>query len=422
MRLRKQSQTAQPLQFLMVDSADHISPKTGLTPTVTLSKNGGAFASPAGAVTEIGNGWYKVAGNATDTNTLGPLILHATASGADPVDAEFAVVAFDPQDSVRLGLTALPNAIAAAAGGLLTRGTSSGQVEPSGGKVVATVAPGDFQAMERQELQATFTGSSGTDLASATGNPGVVWTNATPSAGTLVLDGNDRLMINGAGGSALMLYLVAPAPPSADYAVRARITQVDGSGRFALVARGIDANNHYRLDYNPAVGQGFFITKVVGGVSTVIGNYPSLTIATGASKVVSLHVVGDRIWATIDGVKLPEITDSGLTAAGYAGLRSRADSVGSPTTGLRISEFQVFTPAAVLTAERVWDRTLDALTSVPAITAKVKDALAWLFTLARNRRTQTSSTETVYRDDGATSLATSAKTDDGTTYSSGEFS
>jgi hypothetical protein len=92
----KQSSTAYPLVFLMIDSSDHISPKTGLSPTVTISKAGGSFASPSGAVSEIGNGWYKVAGNATDTATLGPLLLHATASGADPVDAMYEVVAIDP--------------------------------------------------------------------------------------------------------------------------------------------------------------------------------------------------------------------------------------------------------------------------------------------------------------------------------------
>jgi hypothetical protein len=87
----KQSSTSDPLAFIMVDSVDHVTAKTGLSPTVTLSKAGGAFASPAGAVTEIASGWYKVAGNATDTNTTGPLILHATASGADPTDAVFIV-------------------------------------------------------------------------------------------------------------------------------------------------------------------------------------------------------------------------------------------------------------------------------------------------------------------------------------------
>lgn len=88
--------------FLMIDESDHFTGLTGLTPTVTLSKAGGTFAAPSGSVSEVGNGWYKVAGNATDTNTLGPLVLHASASGADPVDAIFEVVAFDPQ-AIALG-------------------------------------------------------------------------------------------------------------------------------------------------------------------------------------------------------------------------------------------------------------------------------------------------------------------------------
>lgn len=105
------SSTAYPLVFLMVDTADHLTGKTGLTPTVTLSKAGGSFASPAGAVSEIGNGWYKVAGNATDSGTLGPLLLHATASGADPTDELFEVVAHDVQNSTTLGLTNLGPAV-----------------------------------------------------------------------------------------------------------------------------------------------------------------------------------------------------------------------------------------------------------------------------------------------------------------------
>jgi hypothetical protein len=108
----KQSSTARALVFLMVDSTDHITGKTGLSPTVTLSKNGAAFASPAGAVTEIANGWYKVAGNATDTNTLGAIALHATGTAADPTDSIVAeVVAYDPDDAAALGLSRIDAAI-----------------------------------------------------------------------------------------------------------------------------------------------------------------------------------------------------------------------------------------------------------------------------------------------------------------------
>jgi hypothetical protein len=99
-----QSTSTKAIPFYMVDSTDHIAAKTGLSPTVTISKNGAAFGAPAGAVTEIGSGWYKVAGNATDSNTLGALLVHATATGADPYDIEHEIIAFTV-DSATVTLT-----------------------------------------------------------------------------------------------------------------------------------------------------------------------------------------------------------------------------------------------------------------------------------------------------------------------------
>jgi hypothetical protein len=103
----KQSATDKVIPFLLVSSTDHINGVTGLSPTVTLSKNGAAFAAPAGAVAEIGNGYYKLTPNAADTNTLGLLILHASSAGADPSDRESLVVANDPYDAADLGLSSL---------------------------------------------------------------------------------------------------------------------------------------------------------------------------------------------------------------------------------------------------------------------------------------------------------------------------
>lgn len=120
MRLIKQNDTSKPLAFLLVSSSDHISGLTGASPVVTISKNGASFVAPTGTVSEIGNGWYKLVPGAADVGTLGPLLLHATASGADPVDLEFRIVAFDPDSSVNLGLSALPTASAGAQGGLPT--------------------------------------------------------------------------------------------------------------------------------------------------------------------------------------------------------------------------------------------------------------------------------------------------------------
>ncbi len=94
MRIQK-STTTYNLYFLLVLSTDGKAPATGKSPTVTLLKNGGAFGAPAGAVTEDANGWYHVAGNATDSNTLGPLLLHASEASSDNTDMQFEVVADD---------------------------------------------------------------------------------------------------------------------------------------------------------------------------------------------------------------------------------------------------------------------------------------------------------------------------------------
>lgn len=104
-KLVQQSTAGDPLFFFLTASSDHITGLTGATATVTISKNGAAFGAPAGAVSEIANGWYQVAGNATDTGTLGDIILHATATSADPFDGVVAqVVAFNPRNA-NLGLS-----------------------------------------------------------------------------------------------------------------------------------------------------------------------------------------------------------------------------------------------------------------------------------------------------------------------------
>lgn len=100
----------------MVDSTTHIAGAVSLTVTVTLSKDGGGFAGAAGAVTEIANGWYSLAGNVTDRNTLGELAIHATATGADPTDEKYEIVNYDPFIQVNANVVQwLSNAVAASA-------------------------------------------------------------------------------------------------------------------------------------------------------------------------------------------------------------------------------------------------------------------------------------------------------------------
>lgn len=78
--------TATTRMLFMTDATDHVTGKASLTLTVTASKAGGAFATITPSVTDRGSGWYAVALTAAHTDTVGELVLHATATGADPTD------------------------------------------------------------------------------------------------------------------------------------------------------------------------------------------------------------------------------------------------------------------------------------------------------------------------------------------------
>lgn len=102
---RQISTTSYPITFFMALASDHITGAAGLTPVVTLSKNGGAFAAASGAVSGLGGGWYALAGNATDRNTLGTLAIHAVAATADNCDKLVLVVNFNPFTAVATSTT-----------------------------------------------------------------------------------------------------------------------------------------------------------------------------------------------------------------------------------------------------------------------------------------------------------------------------
>lgn len=85
----------------MIDSTDHITGKTGLTLTITLSKNGAAFSTITPTVTDRGSGWYNLALTTAHTDTLGDFVLHITATGADPYDYRDKITVVTVDDVVR---------------------------------------------------------------------------------------------------------------------------------------------------------------------------------------------------------------------------------------------------------------------------------------------------------------------------------
>lgn len=190
MNVRKQNSTTHPMPFFMASSTDHVTGVTGITPVVTLSLDGGSFAAASGAVTEIGNGWYSLAGNATDRANLGTFILHATGAGADASNSEWTIAPWDVFDG-NLSLTSLNGVTTPGASGglpLLDSNTTvrSNMVEING---VAASTTGNVQIDMTQSVPTSNTGQTVGDALNAARAQGFgKW---TLSGTTLILYASD---------------------------------------------------------------------------------------------------------------------------------------------------------------------------------------------------------------------------------------
>jgi hypothetical protein len=108
MILLKQSTAVDVSLGPFLDDTDGKTAETALTitqPDIRLKKNGGAWAqkNAAQTLTHEENGWYEVALDATDTNTLGCLLVAIAESGALPCWREFLVVPAEVYDAIVSG-------------------------------------------------------------------------------------------------------------------------------------------------------------------------------------------------------------------------------------------------------------------------------------------------------------------------------
>lgn len=334
-KLRKQSDTTYPLFFFMVDSTDHVTGKTGLSPTVTISKNGGSFASTSGAVTEVGNGLYKVAGNATDSNTVGELWIHATGTAADPTDTSYTIVAYDPFDSVRLGLTALPNAAAEASGGLYTRGSGAGQInQPANGQIDANTVKVSGTTQTARDLGASVLLSSGTGTGQLDITSGVVKSNMTQIDGlatngnnaalklkTLDIRSDDKdipsvniigaLATSGRGGTGLNIIGGAGSSASKGYAVFTSSGSGNGTG-YGVIFGAVNGGDTGMLISGASV-------PAIEIVRSGSNNAVNITGGSGVGEITanivgSINSLGTQAKADVASSVWTEIMESGITA------------------------------------------------------------------------------------------------------------
>lgn len=96
-------------------------------------------------------------------------------------------------------------------------------------------------------------------------------------------------------------------------------------------------------------------------------------------------------------------------------------SVGAMATDV-LTSGALATTAVDEIRDGVWAKAMTELSAVPAVTASVLDAMRWLFVLGRNKLTQTATTSTLRNDADSASISTSTVSDDGTTFTRGEWS
>lgn len=341
MAMLKQS-TARSRVILMVDSSDHVTGKTGLTLTITASKDGGSFASITPTVTELATGFYKLALTTSHTDTLGDLALHITSSGADPTDVVDEVVLDLPgvaqtgDNYARLGAPAG----ASHAADVAAVKTDTGAIKTKTDSLTFTVAG----VVDANSLRVGGTAQTGRDIGasvllsagSGTGQldftSGVVKANATQWLGGTIP------AVNVTGVPLIDLkYTLGTISPATAGSVRAdAVTGAVGSvtGAVASVTGNVGGN-------------------VTGSVGSVSGN-------VGGNVVGSVASVTARVTANTDQL-------AGQTVTAAAGV-TFPTSVASPTN---ITAGTITTATNLTNAPTAGDFTATMKTSLNAATPAV---------------------------------------------------
>jgi hypothetical protein len=195
------------ITFQLISTTDG-SAITGVSPAVRRCIDG-TFAAGGGTVTEDTGGYYKYAMSQADTNgnNIG---FRFSGTGAITVALNIVTTAADPTDTVRFGLTALPNVASGNAGALLVDGTGTAAISNSSGKVL-------LQATQSGVTIPTVTTVTNQLTAAqiATG----VWTDTTAGDFTTALSVGKSVMNGVSLGTGLTIASVSGAVGSVTGAV-----------------------------------------------------------------------------------------------------------------------------------------------------------------------------------------------------------
>jgi len=187
-----------------------------------------------------------------------------------------------------------------------------------------------------QFLVDSFTDTTGTAITAHTPETGGAWVLQTGYAPT------NPLTISSTGTAyardGLDVYRNTAAPASADYYVECVLVWKSTKSDDAMGVMGradAAANTLYWARFSASAG-GYQLFKTVAGTNTQLGTTQTATFTSG-SHTVRLTMLGSTISMSVDGTTLVSVTDTAITAAGFAGVRCSPTVAQSDTTGIQMT-------------------------------------------------------------------------------------
>lgn len=395
-----------------------------------------AWAS--GGFLHIGNGYYRldVPDAALAAGSDGVLI-HGIVTGMVVIGAYVQLVAYDPFDTVRLGLTAVPAAVPGAAGGLFIAGTNAattvttaftttftGNVTGAVGSVtgaVGSIAIGGIAA-------ASF--AAGAIDAAAIATDAITSAELSATAVTEV-----RSLASGTADSGTTTTMVDAARTEADTDYWVGQMLVPTSGNIAGQARYITGFNAATdtLTFAPATTQAWttqtyeiwpgvdYLRPTTSGRTLDVSatgeagvDWANIGSPTTAQNLSGTNIDVDQVVASVSGAVGSVTGTVGSVSGNVSG--NVTGSVGSLA-----AQAKTDVNAEVLDV-LVTDTFAEPGQGAPGVNISLKDKIGYLYKAFRNRITQTSTTLSIYADDAVTVDQKATVSDDSTTYSRGEIS
>ncbi len=368
-RLRQSTASQEiPLGYF-VDSLDGNTEETALSianTDIKLWKMGAtSLASKnSGGATHMANGLYYCVLDATDTNTLGGMVVFVHVSGALAVRVECEVLPAVVYDSLIAGSDRLQVHVDEMTAGIITAAViATGAVDAD---AIATDAVTEIQS-------------------------GLATASALSTVSGYVDDLEGRLTATRAG------YLDnlsggAVATASALSTVSGYVDDLEG--RLTATRAGYLDNLS-----GGAVATASALSTVAGYVDTEVAAIKAKTDLIPASPA----AVGSAMTLAADAVN-----SSSLAASAVAEIQAGLSTLTAGDVNAQMVD--------VLVTD-----TYGEPSGVPAATSSLKDKINWLFVLARNKRLTTATADKVRNDGDSGDVGTAVLSDDGSTFTRGEY-